>query len=162
MVERGSRWARWLAYHVGRSWVARFVNIVIFIVCDGFLSIPWLSELDHPLTNLFEAIIPSSFFVAVEVVRCTQVPARAWMAAVASDSVIMLERTDTRSGCVLCACGSSGDGEPSADDACCSHPGFNQVQAGAWASDRLGRARLLQQVVQVRARPAGARQAGAW
>ena len=82
--------------------------------------------------------------------------------AIARDSVIIQEGTDTRSGGVLYARKSSGSGEPFAGDACCSHPGFNQVQAGAWASDRLGRARVLQQVVQVGARPAGARQAGAW
>ena len=35
VVERGGRWARWLALHVGRSWVARFVNIVLFIDCGG-------------------------------------------------------------------------------------------------------------------------------
>ena len=35
VVERGGRWVRWLAHHVGRSWVARFVNIVLFIVCGG-------------------------------------------------------------------------------------------------------------------------------
>ena len=62
--------------------------------------------------------------------------------AIARDSVIIQEGTDTRSGGVLYARKSSGSGEPFAGIAAGSHPGFRQAQTGAWASVRLGCVRV--------------------